>query len=61
MADYIIKDIPEDKMRDFKTACAYFKRTMREDLLAGIVVTIDQYKAHTGQALREYDKSKKKE
>lgn len=45
MADYIVKDIPEDLMRNYKTACAWFKRTMREDLLASMVVTFDRYQA----------------
>lgn len=49
MAQYLIKDIPADTMKDFKTACAHFKRTMREDLLASMVVTIDRYRHNIGQ------------
>ena len=48
MADYLIKDIPEGTMKDFKTACAHFKRTMREDLLAGMTVTIHRYRKDIG-------------
>lgn len=50
MADYIIKGIPEDVMRDFKTACAWFKRSMRADLLASMGVTIHKYQAGLRQA-----------
>lgn len=60
MADYLIQNIPEDTMRDFKTACAWFKRTMRDDLLASMVVTIHQYKADVMTVPRKPKTAKKK-
>lgn len=45
MPSYVIKDIPEATMKDFKTACAYLKTTMRQDLLNSMNVTIAEHRA----------------
>ena len=60
MADYIIKDIPEDKMRDFKTACAYFKQTMRQVFMDIIDVRIHHYQVDVTTVPRKYQNIKKK-
>jgi hypothetical protein len=61
MADFLIKNIPGEKMREFKTACAYFKQTMTQVFLDIIDVRINHHKADTGKLLADYDRAKKKE
>lgn len=61
MADYLIKDIPEDKIRDFKTACAYFNQTMRQVFLDIIDVRIAHYKTDVMTVPRKRSYTKKKE
>jgi len=53
MADFIIKNIPAEKMKEFKTACAHFKETMRKSLLDLMEIPIAAYKV-------DMDRRKKK-
>ena len=43
MADFIIKHIPAEKMKEFKTACAHFKESMRKTLIDMMEITISAY------------------
>lgn len=61
MPDYIIKDIPADKMKDFKTACANMKVTMRQVFLDTIDIIITTYKQEIGQLKGKPKPTKKKE
>lgn len=53
MGDYLIQNIPEETARDFKTACAYFKESMREVLIRLMDVQIAAHQTHLSQAKRK--------
>ena len=60
MADFIIKNIPEEKMKDFKTACAHFKETMRKSLLDMMEIPIAAYKVDIARSKKKVLTLKKK-
>lgn len=61
MADFIIKNIPAEKMRDFKTACAYFKESMRKSLMDMMEIPIAAYKVDIDRRRKKVVTFKKKE
>jgi hypothetical protein len=61
MPDYLLGNIPEETMRDFKTACAYFKETMREVLIRLMEVQIAAHRVDVGQYKTKRTYTKKKE
>lgn len=62
MADYLIQNVPEDTMKEFKTACAYFKETMRQVLIRLMDVQIAAYELQSSQfkGKRSYTQKKEK-
>ena len=60
MADYIITDIPEDTMRDFKTACANYQVTMRQEFLGFMDLTIERYQYYKAHGEEKPKTTKKK-
>ena len=61
MPDYLIKDIHEETMREFKTAAAYFKQTMRQVLMDAIDIKIGNYRKGVRQFQYKPPYTKKKE
>ena len=61
MGDYLIQNIPEETARDFKTACAYFKESMREVLIRLMDVQIAAFRLQSRQFKEKRTYTKKKE
>jgi len=61
MADYLIKDIPADTIKDFKTACAHFKESMRTVLIRLMEVQIAAYQVDISKFYKGRTRTKKKE
>lgn len=62
MGDYLIQNIPEETAKDFKTACAYFKESMRVVLIRLMDVQIAAHRldASPFKTQRTYTKKKGK-
>ena len=59
--DLIIRDLPEDLRKDFKTACSHYGLTMKETLIRHMQNIVNDYRAENVLGKRSKDYSKKRE